>query len=202
VVPVDLATLAEALVDTQLARFSEWLALKGVDGRSLIDDSLHNEFLTWGFGPLTAPWTFEVVITNQLLTSVEYHGNSIHSALRGGVTNGMTTESYYARYGSVSIASLFPMINQAPLTRSLRSDKSGTSFNPVESIASILTHELGHQLLHLDHPYGRQSCIMNPTVLLQFDNWIDGLDAKKCPLDSPGNERGKARFEAMGKPNL
>jgi hypothetical protein len=127
VVPVDLTTLAEALVDTQLARFTGWLTLKGADGRGLIDDTLHNEYLAWRFAPLTASWTFEVVITNQLLASIEYQNNSIHSALRGGVANGMTTESYYAHYGSVSIVSLFPMQNQASLTRSLRGEKAGNS---------------------------------------------------------------------------
>jgi hypothetical protein len=196
-VPTDATSLAAALIDTQLVRFSQWKALLGRDAQPLLDDSLYNEYLAWALAPRGQAWPFEVVITNQLLASVEYKNNSLHSALRGGVSNGLTCESPASRYGTVSTLSLFPFTNQAALTRQLRGDVDGITTDPVQAAAALLVHELGHQLLHLGHPFGNKACVMNPPQLLQFGNWAKGLDAALCPLGNEiENTAGAERFLA------
>jgi hypothetical protein len=195
IVPTDPASLARALVDTQLARYAAWQAMQGSDGQPLLDGSFYNEFFAWVFAPRAKPWAFEVVITNQLLASVEYLDNSLHSALRGGVSNGLTAQSPGSRYGTVSTLSLFPFTNQDPLTRTLRSDVSGTPTHAIEAAAAMLTHELGHQLLHLGHPFNSKACVMNPPELFQFEAWTRGLDAALCPLGNHAeNKPGAHRF--------
>jgi hypothetical protein len=193
--PTEAGSLAAALIDTQLVRFSQWKALLGRDAQLLLDGSLYSEYLAWALAPRGQPWPTEVVITNQLLASVEYKNNSLHSALRGGVSNGLTCESPASRYGTVSTLSLFPFTNQAALTRQLRGDVDGANTDPVQTAAALLVHELGHQLLHLGHPFGNKACVMNPPELLQFGNWAKGLDAALCPLGNEAeNTVGAERF--------
>ena len=197
-VPTDAASLAAALIDTQLVRFSQWRALLGRDAQPLLDGSLYNEYLAWALAPRGQAWPFEVVITNQLLASVEYKNNSLHSALRGGVSNGLTCESPASRYGTVSTLSLFPFTNQAALTRQLRGDVNCASTDPVQAAAALLVHELGHQLLHLGHPFGNKACVMNPPELLQFGIWMKDLDAAQCPLGNVAeNTVGVEQFLAL-----
>ncbi len=187
IVPTNAQTLAEALTDTHIARYLQWLEVKTPDGKALLDGSVYSESSAWTMAGRKAPWTFDVLITNQLITSIEHNSSSVHSALRGGVINGITTESFYARYSTVSVLSLFPMNSQDPLSRSLRRDIGGQTTDAVEAAATVLTHELGHQLLHLGHPFGRSACVMNPAQLLQFEAWAQGLDAAECPVGSPDN---------------
>jgi hypothetical protein len=197
IAPNDSRSLAAALIDTQLVRFNQWKGLTGNDAQPLLNGSLYNEYMAWALAPRGQAWPFEVVITNQLLASVEYQSNSLHSALRGGVSNGLTCESPASRYGTVSTLSLFPFINQTSLTRQLRGDDDRFTADPVQAAATLLTHELGHQLLHLGHPFGNKSCVMNPPELLQFSNWVKGLDAARCPLGNEAeNTAGVERFLA------
>lgn len=201
ITPTDTASLAEALIDTQLARFAQWQAIQGSDGRPLIGEGVYHEYFAWLFAPRLASWLCEVVITNQLMASVEYLENSLHSALRGGVSNGLTVPSPNSRYGTVSILSLFPFTSQEPLTRQLRGDEPIKKTNTVEAAAFMLTHELGHQLRHLGHPFGSKKCIMNPPELLQFDAWMHGLNASQCPVgNSPENTPGVAKFPTFKPP--
>jgi hypothetical protein len=198
VTPSNISTLAEALIDTQLARFLAWKKLKGGDGQDLLNKDFYNEYFAWVFAPRKQNWPFEVVLTNQLIASVEYQENSMHSALRGGVSNGLTTQSPGSRYETVSICSLFPMISMDSLTRRLRNDSPGQEPNAVESAATLLTHELGHQLLHLGHPFNSKACVMNPPELLHFEAWTRGLDAAQCPLGNHvENKPGAHRFSTV-----
>jgi hypothetical protein len=203
IVPTDPASLAQALVDTQLTRYAAWQAIQGSDGQPLLEGSIYNEYYAWVFAPRTKAWNFEVVITNQLLASVEYSDNSLHSALRGGVSNGLTAQSPGSRYGTVSTLSLFPFTSEDPLTRQLRDDAVGAPPNATEAAAAMLTHELGHQLLHLGHPFNSKACVMNPPELLQFEAWTRGLDAAMCPLSNHAeNKPGAYRFSTVKQPAL
>lgn len=200
--PTDARSLARALIDTQLARFKTWQALQGSDGLPLLDGSIYNEYYAWITAPRVQPWPAEIVITNQLLASVEYQGNTLHSALRGGVSNGLTCVSPASRYGTVSVLSLFPFTDQAPLTRQLRGDVEASAVSAtsttVMAAAAMLTHELGHQLLHLGHPFGHTACVMNPPELLQFEAWVKGLYAAECPLGNHAeNTLGAERFVGL-----
>ena len=44
------------------------------------------------------------------------------------------------------------------------------------------THEIGHQLFHILHPYGHPACVMNPVPMFAYRAWAARLDGKACPL--------------------
>ena len=179
----DFNQLSIALVDTLLKRLKYWQMQKAADGSPVIDDKPYNEWVWWdslGYGNLP----YDVVITNQLVASAEMYDLSVHSSLRGGITAGTTTFSKQARYGSYVYAMVYPMLDDSHMMVELRNDKSYSSDQVTTYAAALLTHEIGHQLLHLGHPFGNSNCIMSPTPLLKYREWLEGLDATQCKLNS------------------
>ena len=79
---------------------------------------------------------------------------------------------------------LYPMLNDNTVLARLRDDEHYSAEQVVEYAAMLLTHELGHLLLHLGHPFGNQHCVMAPTPLLKYRAWIEGIDAGQCPVGS------------------
>lgn len=190
--------LAEAVVHTQLTRIQAWSRLAGTDGKPLFDDSLQNEYTGWMEAAASGGWDFEVALTNQLIAGVEYEDNHLHSALRGGVTNGIATQAPATRYGVVSILSLFPFTSNDEATVALRGGVRAEGDEPAAWAAALLVHELGHQLLHLNHPYARTACVMNPPPLLRFREWLAELDGKACPIGSSAEMKpGAVKFEEI-----
>src|SRR5262249_26043443 len=107
--------LAEAVTTTLVARLDQLKSQKLPDGGALIDASPDNEVLYWAFiGKLSFP--YDVVITNQLIASAEYVGSSVHTAIRGGITNGITTRNAEAPYGATAIVSTYPLIGEDGVT--------------------------------------------------------------------------------------
>ena len=99
--------LAEAVTVTLVARLDRLGSEKLPDGSDLIDGSRDNEVLYWAFiGKLSFP--YDVVVTNQLIASAEYIGSSIHTAIRGGITNGITTGNPDAPRGATAIVTSIP----------------------------------------------------------------------------------------------
>lgn len=179
----DFKQLSVALVDTLLKRLEYWHSQKAEDGRPIIDDMPYNEWVWWdslGYGDMS----YDIVITNQLVASAEIYDMSVHSSIRGGITAGTTTFSKQARYGSYVYIMVYPMLNDSKMLVELREDESYTSEQVTSYAAALLTHEIGHQLLHLGHPFGNSKCIMSPTPLLKYREWLEGLDAGECPLNS------------------
>ncbi len=174
---------ARALADTQTQIFRDWKKSLLPDGTPLLGNDYFNEFVFWSsLGHSSLP--FEVVITNQLIASAEIINNSVHSALRGGVSNGITNSSYASRNGVFSILSVYPFFSQDAMTLRLRGNKKYSAEESAKYAAAMLVHELGHQLLHLGHPFDNSACVMRPPVLLQFDIWYMQLNADKCKLNS------------------
>lgn len=179
----DFKQLSVALVETLLKRLEYWLTEKAGDGQPVIDDKPYNEWVWWdslGYGDMP----YDIVITNQLVASAEMYDMSVHSSIRGGITAGTTTFSKQARYGSYVYIMLYPMLNNSEMLVELRDDKAYTDEQLTTYAAALLTHEIGHQLLHLGHPFGNPKCIMSPTPLLKYREWLEGLDASACPLNS------------------
>lgn len=173
----------EALADTQIQINKKWESQTALDGQPLILADLFNEFSFWqSIGYL--PIDYEVVLTNQIIVSSERIGNAVHSALRGGVSNGVTNSSNKSANGAVSVVSTFPFFSRDKTTKTLRGNKSYTKQDSQKYATALLVHELGHQLLHLGHPFNNSNCIMNPPQRLQFDAWYQGLDSNKCLLNS------------------
>lgn len=179
----DFKKLSAALVDTLLKRLEYWLTQKADDGRPVIDAQPYNEWVWWdslGYGDMP----YDIVITNQLVASAEIYDMSVHSSIRGGITAGTTTYSKQARYGSYAYITVYPMLNNSDMLVELRNDKVYSDDQVTTFAAALLTHEIGHLLLHLGHPFGNSKCIMSPTPLLKYREWLEGLDAAGCPLNS------------------
>jgi hypothetical protein len=165
--------LAEAVTATLLSR------LERINSQKLVDASPGNEVLYWAFiGRLSFP--YDVVVTNQLIASAEYIGSSVHTAIRGGITNGITTGNPYAPRGMTAIVSVYPLIGEDAVTRELRGGESYSGADAARFAGLLLVHELGHQLFDLGHPYGRTACVMNPPELLRFREWAARLSPRGC----------------------
>ncbi len=183
--PADSSAQAftDALANTQIKLLREWKEQRLSDGKLLIAEDQFNEYFFWQIlGYKKIP--YEVILTNQLIVSAEKSANSVHSALRGGVTNGVTNSSRSSQNGALSVVSTFPFFSKDRLTARLRGDKDYTDDEAINYVAALLTHELGHQLLHLGHPFDNAACIMRPPQRLEFDNWYKLLNADKCKLNS------------------
>ena len=175
--------LSYALVDTLLARLQYWKKLKAADGKPIIDATKYNEWVWWdslGYGD----FPYEVVLTNQLVASAEYYDMDVHSSIRGGVSAGTTSYSRNALLSTYVYIMVYPMLNNTELLTTLRNDESYNETQIINYSAALLTHELGHMLLHLGHPFGDVSCIMSPTTMLNYRDWYDNLDSTKCAIGS------------------
>lgn len=192
------ATVAEfgaAMADLQLQRLGRWRDIKALDGGNVIDNNPYNEFAMWlalGYSELP----FELVLTNQIIASAEYNSVSVHSAIRGGYTNGITTYSKASRYGTVSIWSTFAFNGNDDFIVKLR---GGERYEPREAAqlsGVAATHEIGHQLFHLAHPSARPACVMSPVPMFAYRAWRDKLSAADCRLGSdPSMSPGAYQFQ-------
>ena len=177
--------LVDALIETQLARLADLRDQRASDGQPVLDAQPFNEYVYWDM-MAHARLPYEVVLTNQLIASVEYAGNSVHSALRGGVTNGLTVANPASRYKSTAITSVYPFISEDAVTKALRGGESYTRQDALRVAGVLLAHEIGHQLWHLGHPYGRTACVMSPPPLLHFRRWVEALAPADCPFSKEG----------------
>ena len=194
-----LPAFVEALVETQLRTLEAWRHVSGNDGKSVIDDSPQNEYAYW-LALSVGAVRHELVLTNQLVASAEYLGNALHSALRGGVSNGFTNSAAFTQSGLTSIVSFYPFIAQDGLTKRLRDGEFPSKRTRNEAIATLVVHELGHQLLGLGHPFENDACVMNPPKVLHFKEWLAKIDPAKCPLGSGSDMRpGRLAFPDLRK---
>jgi hypothetical protein len=179
----DFQQLAKALVDTLLMRLQYWQDQNAEDGKPVINEEPYNEWVWWdniGYGDMP----YDVVITNQIVASAEVYDMSVHSSIRGGITAGTTTYSKKGQFSAYAYIMVYPMLNDTDMLMQLRNDEHYTDEQTTTYAAALLTHELGHLLLHLGHPFGNQNCIMSPTPLLKYREWYEGLDASQCQLGS------------------
>jgi len=180
------------LAKTITQRYQFWSKQLAEDGKPVLDASLYNQWIYWdslGYGALP----YEVIITNQLVASIEENGMPVHTCLRGGITGGNMTFNKSSELGGFIFVSVFQIINDNQLMSFLREDETYTEEQRINYIAATITHELGHLLFHYAHPFNAQSCIMNPTPLLQYRKWFDQLDVNACTLlKSPMQQPGAA----------
>ena len=190
-----LADVARAAVDSMLVRIQYWYGHKAGDGRPVLDASPYNQWVWWdsmGYGELP----YDVVMTNQLVASLENYDQQIHSSLRGGISGGTMTYSRQGKFQGYVFVSVYPMVNNNPLLAQLKNDLHAyTDEQLTDYAAATLAHELGHLLFHYGHPFGEPSCIMAPTPLLKYREWYDGLDAQACrAAQHPQMQPGAARI--------
>lgn len=185
---VNQSSFAKSLAETLLYRFQQWRSLKATDNKPVIDDSLYNEWSMWaalGYGQLP----YDLVLTNQLIASVEYYDQDVHSALRGGVVAGTTSYNKNSRYGTYIFWSTFLYSNDYETLIQLRGGERYKEEEAAHLAGAALTHEIGHQLFRLGHPFGSAGCVMRPVELFKFRQWYTQLDANQCGIESnPGME--------------
>lgn len=175
-----VAELAKVLIQ----RHQFWLKQMALDEKPVLDSSVFNQYILWdtlGYGDLP----YDVVLTNQLVSSAEDNGMPVHTCLRGGVNGGNMNYSKQGMLGGYVFVSAYQVINNNDLLSLLRNDTDYTEQQIVDYMAATLTHELGHLLFHYGHPFNEVSCIMNPTPMLNYRQWYKQLDADACRLINP-----------------
>jgi hypothetical protein len=200
--PLAEATLdgfSKAVVETFRTRLTHWTVAKLDDGHPVIGhvpgypDLPYNEYNYWG---LMAKLGIdaEIVLTNQLVASVEYSPIPVHTSIRGGITGGSTEYNPSSQFGSSVWVSLFPYLSNDESIRELR---GGATYSRAEALTyagAMLGHEMGHQLFQLGHPWSNPACLMRPAEVLDFASWVNGLDPKACRIgSSPAMIPGTAR---------
>lgn len=178
----------------QLERVDQWRQRRALDGGPAIDHQPFNEFAMWlalGYGEVP----YELLITNQIIASVEYTWPAVHTAVRGGYTNGITTYSQRSRFGTYSVWSTFAFQGNDEALVALRDGETYTPAEAAELAGISAVHELGHQLFHLLHPFGQTACVMNPVPMFTYRAWANRLSAAACPLgSSPAMTPGVLKF--------
>ena len=176
-------TFGAAMAQLQLSRIAGWQARNGLDGQPVMDAAPYNEYPMWvalGFGKLP----FELLITNQIIAGAEYIDPAVHTALRGGYSNGITSYSRESRYLNFSVWSTYAYAGNDDALVTLRGGERYTPEEVAELAGIGATHELGHQLLHLLHPFGNTACVMSPVPLFSYREWAQKLKPTNCALGS------------------
>ena len=126
----------------------------------------------------------EIVLTNQLVASVEYIPIPVHTSIRGGITGGSTEYNPSSRLGSSVWVSLFPYVSNDSQIVELRMGKTYSREEALFYAGAMLGHEMGHQLFQLGHPWSNPACLMRPAEALDFAEWVKKLDARTCRIES------------------
>ena len=192
----DLEAFSRAVTSTFQARLSHWTSATLDDGHPVIGkipgraDLPLNEYMYWALMAKRGIEA-EIVLTNQLVASVEYVPTPVHSSIRGGITGGSTDYNPSSRYGTLVWVSLFPFLSDDPQIRELRDGETYAREEALSYAGAMLAHELGHQLLHLGHPWANPACVMRPAQALRFKRWVESFDASACRIgSSPAMTRG------------
>jgi hypothetical protein len=186
--------LGAAVAKFHLSQIDRWKNIKALDGGPAIDAKPYNEILMWdALGYTELP--FELVLTNQLIASVEYKFPAIHAAVRGGYSNGLTTYNKRSRLGTVAIWSTFAFTTDDAWVKQMRDGESYSDEEAARLAGIGATHEIGHQLFHFLHPFGNRACVMNPVPLFAYRAWVARLSPKDCAIgSSPAMRPGAFRF--------
>ncbi len=190
----DFDEVGVAAARLHLARLKRWQRVPAPDGAPAIDDAIYNEYAWWdvcGHGDLP----YELILTNQIIASAELSSTSIHTAIRGGYTGGVTVESRASRYLTTAIWSTFAFSCDDPWAVEMRMGERYTTGEAATLAGIGATHEIGHQLFHYGHPYLHPACVMAPTQLLAFRAGAARLDAQACARAAdPAMQPGTSKF--------
>lgn len=178
---------ADAVIETFKTRLEYWTTAKLADGNPIIGkvpglpDLRGNEY---GYWTLMAKLGVEaeIVLTNQLIASVEYIPTPVHTAIRGGITGGSTEYNPASQFGASVWMSIAPFFLDDAQVRSLRQGETYSRKDALRYAGILLAHELGHLVLHLGHPWSNTSCLMRPAEVLDFAAWEKHLNPEECPV--------------------
>ena len=188
------SSLGAALAKYELHGIERWHQIAALDGKPSLDDHPYNEYMLWvalGYGD----FPYELVLTNQMIASVEMKFPAVHAALRGGYSNGVTTYNKLSRYGTMSVWSTYAFTSKNDWVVKLREGEVYGDDEAARLAGVAATHEIGHQLFHFLHPYAQTACVMYPVPMLAFRHWAEGLSAEKCKVGSfPEMQPGAYQF--------
>jgi hypothetical protein len=184
-----LQGFADAIIETFRTRLSHWTRARLADGHPVIGwapgypDLPYNEY---GYWALMAKLGIdaEIVLTNQLVASVEYMAVPVHTSIRGGITGGSTEYNPSSRLGASVWVSLFPFLFEDPHIVALRNGERYEINDALTYAGAMLAHELGHLVFQLGHPWSNEACLMRPAAALDFSGWLGELDAARCRIGS------------------
>ena len=185
----DLDSFSRAVIETFKSRLSHWTVAKLNDGHPVIGEVPGRPdlpFNEYGYWTLMAKRGVdaEIILTNQLVASVEYIPIPVHTSIRGGITGGSTEYNPSSRLGSSVWVSLFPYFSDDPHIREYRNGDTYTRDEALSHAGAMLAHEMGHQLLQLGHPWSNEACPMRPAEVLDFASWVKKFNAVKCRVGS------------------
>lgn len=166
--------LADGVVMCHLHKYEELRVLRLENGQPLLTGAPYEQYLNWEWLSRNQK-DFEVVVTNQLIASIETYTPALHSSLRGGVSTGVTYKSKTLHEGMV-VMSTFPLLSDLPYFRRERG-YAASDPRSLEITAWYQTHELGHLLLQYDHPIDHAGCTMNFAVGFGYLEWYDDVMA-------------------------
>ena len=155
-------TLALARILGQ--RLRRWHGVTAQDLGPAIDfHDYHQKALGAFSGTATCPLKSSSQIS--LLASAELANFSVGNALIGGLRLGWISFSRSGRFDAYAGVSTFSLVNDVGDASHLG---PAWAADPANDVALILTHELGHMLLRLDHPVANTNCIMSPPRRLKL----------------------------------
>jgi len=196
----EMASFVRAVAATFKTRLSHWTKATLEDGFPVIGsvpgrpDLPLNEYIIWSYMAKRG-FEAEIILTNQLIASVEYWGVPIHTSLRGGITGGSTEYNPSSQFGASVWVSLFPYLSEDPQIKELRGGVSYAREEALNLAGAMLAHEMGHQLYHLGHPWSNEACVMRPAEALDFAAWVGKFDAERCRIgSSPAMTPGALRI--------
>ncbi len=196
----DVASFSTAVMETFKARLSYWTKATLADGHPVIGkvpgrpDLPFNEY---GYWALMAKRGIEaeIILTNQLVASVEYLPIPVHTSIRGGITGGSSEYNPASHLGASVWVSFFPFLSDDPNIVRYRNGDRYARDEALSLAGAMLAHEMGHQLLHLRHPWSNAACLMRPAAMLDFAAWVEKFDPAKCGIgSSPAMQPGTLRI--------
>lgn len=154
-------------------------AIKGGDDKPLLDQKHKGYFSSNRWRKLIqGNPTYDFVITNTLLldTSKRF---ALASFTRGGVLNGFIASIRPA----IGVVSTYPILSDSDF---FRGRDIRTREERVSALATIIIHELGHQLRGLDDDFTGKGVLMTPPQGFQYKKWYETV-RKSAPTWKPTN---------------
>lgn len=173
------ATDRQKLLEYFRGRQDALKVINGGDGKPLLDKNHKGYFSSNRWRKLIqGNATYDFVITNTLLldTSKRF---ALASFTRGGVLNGFIASIKPA----IGVVSTYPILSDSVFFRG-RDIRTGEE--RISALATVIVHELGHQLRGLDDDFTGKGVLMTPPQGFEYKKWYEAV-RKSAPAWKPTN---------------
>jgi hypothetical protein len=126
----------------------------------------------------------DLVLTNGMIAGADLEMEAGIIA-RGGITTGNTNANRHNAFGASAMVGLFPFLSDAPFW--LRERGAIPEAERLDTIATMVMHELGHLLLRAQHPINHPAnCVHMPAPRLRYYDWHRAIRQDgPCQLPHP-----------------